>query len=124
MDEKFKLKILLYHGVTSVKSKGIENISKKHLDIQIFEKQMRYLNKYCSVLSIDEVVNLYSKKKKKTFLGLNSTIGHMVNVGQNCFIGANTLITKNLRNNSVCIVNDTKKFKLNTKNFYRLSEFK
>ena len=66
MDKKFKLKILLYHGVTSVKSKGIENISKKHIDINIFEKQMRYLNKYCSVLSIDEVVNLYSKKAKKT----------------------------------------------------------
>ena len=66
MDEKFKLKILLYHGVTSVKSKGIENISKKHIDINIFEKQMRYLNKYCSILSIDEVVNLYSKKAKIT----------------------------------------------------------
>ena len=61
---------------------------------------------------------------ERSFLGLNSTVGHMVNVGQNCFIGANTLLTKNLQDNSVCIINDTKKFKLNTKNFYRLSEFK
>jgi sugar O-acyltransferase (sialic acid O-acetyltransferase NeuD family) len=61
---------------------------------------------------------------EKSFLGLNSTIGHMVHIGNNCFIGANTLLTSNLQNNSVCIVNDTKKFKLNTKDFYRLSEFK
>ena len=48
----------------------------------------------------------------------------MVKIGENSFIGANCLLTRNLKKNSVCINNDTKIFKLNTKNFYRLTKFK
>lgn len=64
------------------------------------------------------------KISEKCFLGLNSTVGQMVKIGENCFLGANSLITKNLKKNSVCINNDTKIFKLDTKNFYRLTNFR
>ncbi len=64
------------------------------------------------------------KISEKCFLGLNSTVGQMVKIGENCFLGANSLLTKNLKKNSVCINNDTKIFKLDTKNFYRLTKFR
>ena len=48
----------------------------------------------------------------------------MTNIGENCFIGANALVTKHIKKNSVYINNDTKKFKLDIKNFNRLTEFK
>ena len=64
------------------------------------------------------------KISERCFFGLNSTIGHMTNIGENCFIGANALVTKHIKKNSVYINNDTKKFKLDIKNFNRLTEFK
>ena len=36
------------------------------------------------------------KPKRKCFLGLNSTIVNMVNISSNCFIGANSLVSKNI----------------------------
>ncbi len=52
--------ILLYHGVTNVKSKGIENYSGKHIKSEDFRKQMSSLK---NVLSMDEVVEHYKTKK-------------------------------------------------------------
>ena len=40
-----KLCILLYHGVTNLKIKGIENYSGKHIDEKSFYKQMTVLKK-------------------------------------------------------------------------------
>jgi hypothetical protein len=38
-------------------------------------------------------------------------------------LGANSLITKNLNNNKVCINKDTSIFNLNTSDFIRLTKF-
>ena len=43
---------LCYHGVTKHKSKNIENFSGKHLDKEIFRKQMEILKKKCKILDI------------------------------------------------------------------------
>ena len=64
MNPDFKLYILLYHGVTSIKSKGIENSSNKHIDTNTFDKHMAFIKKNYPVLSMDEVVNIYRKNKK------------------------------------------------------------
>lgn len=56
------LKILLYHGVSSEKSVGIENSSGKHIGTDIFKKQMAYLSTNCNVISMDEVVFNYRNK--------------------------------------------------------------
>ena len=61
---------------------------------------------------------------EKCFLGLNCTVGNMVKIGKNCFIGANSLVTKDLSHNKVCIKSDTEIFKLNSKDFKRLTNFK
>ena len=57
-----ELTILLYHGVTNVQSKGIENYSHKHIPEIEFVKQMKYLKNHCNIISIDEYVNLLSKE--------------------------------------------------------------
>jgi peptidoglycan/xylan/chitin deacetylase (PgdA/CDA1 family) len=54
------LTILLYHGVTDTVSYGIENYSKKHIHIEDFEKQMHYIKNKATVLSMDEVVDIYN----------------------------------------------------------------
>ena len=59
------LTILLYHGVTQEKPIGISNYSGKHIDFNIFEKQMNYLKNNFSLLSMDEVICI--KKNKKEF---------------------------------------------------------
>lgn len=59
MNSDNRLTLLLYHGVTSGKSFGIENASKKHLDVQSFEDQMRILKKKYACLSIDEIYEIY-----------------------------------------------------------------
>ena len=38
--------ILLYHGVTKIKSYGIENYSNKHISLKKFEEQMKFLKKF------------------------------------------------------------------------------
>ena len=57
------------------------------------------------------------------FLGINSTIAHNISVGINNFIGANSIITKSTEDNSVYIVPDTPKYRLETDMFMRLSGF-
>jgi len=56
------LTILLYHGVTNIKSKGIENYSGKHILLREFESQMAFLQQHCRTLSMDEVVWHYEHK--------------------------------------------------------------
>jgi peptidoglycan/xylan/chitin deacetylase (PgdA/CDA1 family) len=53
-----ELTILLYHGVTNSLSVGIENYSSKHIPIEDFEKQIRFLKKNCTILSMNDVVNI------------------------------------------------------------------
>lgn len=57
------LKILCYHGVTNIASNGIENFSGKHIEEKIFYRQLDFLKKNCTVLSMDEVIELSMQKK-------------------------------------------------------------
>jgi len=56
---KSSLIILLYHGITKYKSKGIENISNKHIHVDSYFKQMRWLKDNSNLISMDEVVFNY-----------------------------------------------------------------
>ncbi len=63
--KKNNLKILLYHGVTDHKNRGVQNYSGKHVHVNEFYKQMNFIKKNCNVLSIDQVPSII---KKKNFL--------------------------------------------------------
>lgn len=58
-----------------------------------------------------------------TFMALNSTVGHSVSIGRTCFIGANALVTKNLEDDKVVIVESSKPLRLNSRQFLRMSKF-
>ncbi len=47
--------ILLYHGVTKIKSYGIENYSNKHISLKKFEEQMKFLKKFRNVVPLKEI---------------------------------------------------------------------
>ncbi len=49
--------ILLYHGVTSSESEGIENYSGKHISNDVFAKQMNYISKNCNPISMNEYLH-------------------------------------------------------------------
>ena len=46
-------------------------------------------------------------------MGISSSITHGVKVGNDCFIGANSFVNKNLPNKSICVSEASKTFKLN-----------
>jgi peptidoglycan/xylan/chitin deacetylase (PgdA/CDA1 family) len=58
------LNILLYHGVTSAKSAGIENFSGKHVSAEDFRIQMRYLSNNKNVVSLREGVWILNQEEK------------------------------------------------------------
>ncbi len=58
-----------------------------------------------------------------TFMAVNATLGHSITIGKNCFIGANALVTKNLEDEKVVIVESTKPMRLNSKQFLKISNF-
>lgn len=60
---------------------------------------------------------------KNCFFAVNSTVGHQVSIGDNCFLGANALATKCLKDNQVVIAESTPVFRLDTKNFLRITKF-
>ncbi len=62
--------------------------------------------------------------EKFTFLGMGSTIGHEITIGCNSFIGASTLVTKDTPNDSVIIEPDSKKIRLTTDQFLKISSLK
>lgn len=57
------------------------------------------------------------------FLAVNSTIAHSVKVGADCFIGANALVTRCTDDNEVFLAEATKPFRLNSRQFLRMSRF-
>lgn len=63
MQYENELVILLYHGVTESESQGIENFSGKHIAAEDFARQMAFIKRNCSVLSVDEVVSLTESGK-------------------------------------------------------------
>ena len=58
-----ELTILLYHGVTNIKSRGIENYSRKHISQDDFYSQMLYLRNNCNVISIDDYLEIRKSKE-------------------------------------------------------------
>lgn len=58
-----ELTILLYHGVTNTVSADIENYSGKHMHVDEFAKQIRYVKQRCAILSFDDIVSLSQEGK-------------------------------------------------------------
>ena len=55
--------ILLYHGVTNVQSREIENYSKKHISQNTFLSQMKYLKKNCNLISVEDFLTIRENKE-------------------------------------------------------------
>ena len=58
--DKGTLVILLYHGVTEGIRNGVGNFSGKHIDIKCFEDQIGLIKKKYTLLSMDDVVEIYT----------------------------------------------------------------
>lgn len=58
------------------------------------------------------------------FIGVGATLGHEISVGAESFIGAGSLITKNVETKSVYITADTPKFRLDSPAFLRLTKMR
>lgn len=59
---------------------------------------------------------------KSTFIGVNATISNFVKMGESNFIGAAAIIHKNTNDNEVYIQKPSKKFRLSSQNFIRMSK--
>ena len=82
--------------------------------IAVFEKQAkRLVKKYASLKN--ELLKLVQELKENPQQGTS--------IGKNCFIGANALVTKNLEDEKVVIVESTKPIRLNSSQFLRISNF-
>lgn len=57
--EARSLTILLYHGVSDYSHNTIENASGKHIEVKEFDRQIRFLRNNCTILSMDDVVDIY-----------------------------------------------------------------
>lgn len=58
-----------------------------------------------------------------TFVAVNATVGHSVKIGKKCFLGANSLVTKDLEDEKVVIAESSKPIRLNSSQFLKLSNF-
>jgi sugar O-acyltransferase (sialic acid O-acetyltransferase NeuD family) len=58
---------------------------------------------------------------EKTFVGIGVIITQEIKVGESCVLGASTFITKDVEDNSVLISPATEKFRLNSKQFVKMS---
>ncbi len=56
-----------------------------------------------------------------TFVGINALIGHGIRVGQKNLIGAGAIVTKSTEDESVYIVPDTPKFRLDSTSFVKMT---
>lgn len=57
------------------------------------------------------------------FFAVNSTVGNRVSIGADCFVGANALVTKCADDGQVFLAESTKPFRLNSRQFLRMSRF-
>jgi sugar O-acyltransferase (sialic acid O-acetyltransferase NeuD family) len=60
---------------------------------------------------------------RNCFFAVNATVGHGITLGDECFIGANALVTKNAHDGEVYVAESTKPFRLNSRQFLRMSKF-
>jgi len=70
------------------------------------------------------VISGSTKVEDYCFVGVGSMLGHEITIGRDSFIGAGSLITKNVAPASVYIAADTPKFRLDSENFLRLTKMK
>ena len=59
---------------------------------------------------------------ERCFLGVNSTVGHMIEIGNDCLIGAGALVTRSTPDGTVFIEENTPIFKLNSRQFLRITK--
>lgn len=57
------------------------------------------------------------------FLAVNATVAHGIEIGDECFIGANALVTKTTKPGEAYLVENTKPFRLSSRQFLRMSKF-
>jgi sugar O-acyltransferase (sialic acid O-acetyltransferase NeuD family) len=57
------------------------------------------------------------------FFAVNATVGHGVTIAKDCFIGANALVVKSTQTGEAYLSESTKAFRLNSRQFLRLSNF-
>ncbi len=57
------------------------------------------------------------------FFAVNATVAHQVKIGNDCFIGANALVTRDVKDEQVLIAENTKPFRLNSRQFLAFSRF-
>jgi len=60
---------------------------------------------------------------KNCFLAVNATVAHGITIGDECFIGANALVVKSAKHGEAYLVENTKAFRLNSRQFLRMSRF-
>ena len=61
--EKVAAKILLFHGISSTSSYGIENYSKKHLPLDDFRTEIIALKNQSNIIPLRELVSLLKSQK-------------------------------------------------------------
>ncbi len=60
---------------------------------------------------------------KNCFLAVNATVGHGIEIADHCFIGANALVVKSTKAGETFLAESTKAFRLNSRQFLRMSKF-
>lgn len=63
------------------------------------------------------------KVGENCLFAVNATVGNRVSIGNYAFLGANTLLTKNLADDQVLIAESTKPFRLTSQQFFKFSPF-
>ena len=59
------VRILMYHGFTEEREcRGIRNYGGKHLQIEKFEEQMRYLDRHCRVIPLEDGIEAFRGRQK------------------------------------------------------------
>ena len=101
----------------------VPNEKIKLLVNHIFTKELREHISYKKVLIIQLIISGNVKIGRNCFFAINSTVSHSVTIGKECFIGANVLIAKCTKDLEVYIFESTKPFRLNYKQFIRMTNF-
>ena len=60
---------------------------------------------------------------EKTFVGIGSIVGQEIQIGEQCVLGASTFVTHDIEAGTVLISPVTEKYRLNSKQFVKMSSF-
>jgi acetyltransferase-like isoleucine patch superfamily enzyme len=58
------------------------------------------------------------------FIGVSATLGHEITVGRESFIGAGSLITKDVPPKSVYVARDTPRYRLDSASFLQVTKMR